>query len=1032
MEFKFTEQKYQADAVKSITDVFNGNVILDSKYRVDKGIIKRVTTESFLMNDLGYKNSDITLMDNDLLKNINEVQKQNSLAVSSALSQKFGRCSLDITMETGTGKTYVYIKTIYELYKLYGWRKFIIVVPSIAIREGVYKSFQITEKHFQGVYSKDKQVVLKYFIYNSSNLYQLDEYSASDDINVMIINSQAFATSMKKDGNSKEAKIIYSVRDEFQSRKPIDVISANRPIVILDEPQKMGGEATVNGIKNFNPLFSISYSATHKEQNNLMYILDSIDAYNQKLIKKIEVKGIKIAGVSTGNSYIYVSEIILSPNKPPQAKIEIEVSGKNNVKRKEFLVSEKSDLYELSKQMTQYKGFVVAEINPFTNTIRFLNDIELKAGTSYGNIQEEDIRRIQIKETILSHFEKEEQLFNQNIKTLSLFFIDEVAKYRKYDEFGNKVESQYEKIFEEEYNKILEEKLNVIDKSSKYYNYLKSFQAQEVHNGYFSIDKKTKREKDDFEAKTQLSKDVDAYDLILKNKEKLLSFNEPTRFIFSHSALREGWDNPNIFQICTLKNSNNEAQKHQEVGRGLRLCVNQDGTRIDYNYAKENVMDINLLTVIASESYESFVSGLQGEIIEGLTVKPLKITGKEVFINKPINDSEDIITEQQAQVIYNYLIRNDYIDDYGTITETYKEAKENNTIKDMAEKDKFLQPTVIGILDNILENKTTLDEMMSNNARKVIVENKLNENFDKAEFQKLWNMINDKYAYRVDFDSEELIKNTIKELDDNLTVSKINYIVETGEQKEILSDQELRSSTSFQDTIGGTHHYDKNNDYKSSVKYDLVGEISKKAIITRNTSAKILMGIQEKTFSLYAENPEEFIQKVSTVIKEQKGSLVFNKITYHKINGKDGKYTSDIFTEKKINLSNSNLRKKDKCSKHIQDYLEYDSNVENQLVDELEKENVVKVYSKLPRGFKIPTPVGDYSPDWAIVFDDKNKDIKFIYFIAETKGSLSSLHLRKEEAIKIDCARALYKKMSSSKLKYDVITNYSDLLKAIT
>ncbi|MDE7314692.1 MAG: DEAD/DEAH box helicase family protein, partial [Mucispirillum sp.] len=415
MKFRFSIQQYQSDAVKSVTDVFKCNKVMDSRYIYDKGKINYSSVEYHLLDDIGYKNSPVTLSDDELLKNIVTIQKDNGLQISTVLSKKYGKCSLDVTMETGTGKTYVYIKTIYELNKLYGWQKFIIVVPSIAIREGVYKSFDITGEHFYGLYNKK----VKYFIYDSKNLHQVEDYSTSDDIQVMIINMQAFAISLKEDSKNKEARIIYSKRDEFGSRRPIDVIKANNPIIILDEPQKMGGEATENGIRNFNPLFSISYSATHKEHNNEIYVLDAVDAYKQKLVKKIEVKGIKTSDVSTGSSYVYFSHIILSQDKPPRAKIEIEVSNKNKITKKELIVSDKSDLYTLSKNMSQYEGFIVTEIDPSKNTIRFTNNIELTAGSSYGDIQESDIRRIQIRETIISHFEKEEKLFNDKIKTLS-------------------------------------------------------------------------------------------------------------------------------------------------------------------------------------------------------------------------------------------------------------------------------------------------------------------------------------------------------------------------------------------------------------------------------------------------------------------------------------------------------------------------------------------------------------------------------------------------------------------------------------
>lgn len=1006
MKFIFNIQQYQTKAVESVTDVFKGHTKKDSQYIIDKGFNNNI--EDYFDNKYGYGNGKLSINEEQILSNIKEIQNRNGLKISNSLNIKYGKCSLNVSMETGTGKTYVYIKTIYELNKLYGWNKFIIIVPNVAIREGVKKSFEITEEHFKLHYKK----LAKYFVYDSKQLQILEDYSTSEDIYVMIINSQAFT--------GKDDKLINIERDEFQSRKPIEVISNNRPILILDEPQKLDGKETRDSIKNFNPLFSISYSATHKELQNLVYSLDPLDAYQQKLVKRIEVKGIEKNSTSTASCYIYFSALKLSKDKEPQAIIEIEVNKKSNIIKKEFTVTSKSDLYKLSNEMEQYKGIVVLSIDAKECKLYLSNNIEIYETQKYGDIEEPIIRRIQIRETIKSHFEKEQMLFNQNIKTLSLFFIDKVVKYRQYDENGNQMLGEYAKIFEEEYKNQLENLLNTLDKDSPYYNYLTKNTCSEVHNGYFSIDKKTKREKDDFEAKTLLSKDVDAYDLILKNKEKLLSFNEPTRFIFSHSALREGWDNPNIFQICTLKNSNNEAQKHQEVGRGLRLCVNQDGTRIDYNYAKENVMDINLLTVIASESYESFVSGLQGEIIEGLTVKPLKITGKEVFINKPINDSEDIITEQQAQVIYNYLIRNDYIDDYGTITETYKEAKENNTIKDMAEKDKSLQPTVIAILNNIVENKTTLNEMIFNNARKVIVENKLNENFNRKEFQDLWNKIHYKCVYRVEIDREKIVEKVVNSIENNLNVRKTIFNIKTGKQNEEINRENIKEGTSF------TQNSLENDDvdlFQNNVKYDLLGEISKKAKITRKTIAEILTKISDDKFNLYKVNPDEFIKNVSNIIIEAKSEIVIDNIKYKQI---DEVYETSIFATHNVNYCNSILLKNMK--KHIQDNIICDSKVEEQFARDLENSKDVIVYSKLPRGFRIPTPVGDYSPDWAIVFDDKNNGIKCMYFIAETKGSINKNQLRDSENNKIACAYKFHDDIYSATVTYEVVASYDDLI----
>lgn len=637
MKFNFKIQQYQTDAVDAVVKVFNGQGFYDKiNYIRDLGKMKSKDMQMTLgftdeemqlydpTNDTGYKNELVELSDEQLLSNIQALQRQNNIKLSNSLVKDLGRCSLDIEMETGTGKTYVYIKTMFELNKKYGWSKFIVVVPSIAIREGVKKSFEITADHFMEHYGKKA----RFFIYNSSNLNQLDNFSSSSGINVMIINTQAFASSLKEDGRSKEARIIYSKRDEFGSRRPIDVIKANRPIIILDEPQKMGGEVTQKALRNFNPLFSLNYSATHAKHHNLIYVLDALDAFNKKLVKKIEVKGFEVKNFRGTDSYLYLEQIVLSSKKPPMAKIELEIGYNKSINRESRILGVGEDLYYVSQEMEQYKGYTISEIDPLRGTVTFTNGEVISTGDIVGDISEKDMRRIQIRETILSHFEKEEKLFDKGIKCLSLFFIDEVAKYRQYDENGDEVLGEYGKMFEQEYINVLNEYVTLLD--TPYQRYLKSTcsDVEEVHKGYFSIDKKGHAIDSKVKRGSEFSDDISAYDLILKNKERLLSFDEPTRFIFSHSALREGWDNPNVFQICTLKHSDSNTAKRQEVGRGLRLCVNQNGNRMDVESCGETVHDINVLTVIASESYKTFVTDLQSDIKTVLYDRPTVATSE--------------------------------------------------------------------------------------------------------------------------------------------------------------------------------------------------------------------------------------------------------------------------------------------------------------------------------------------------------------------------------------------------------------------
>lgn len=1038
MKFKFKIQDYQTKAVQSTVDVFKGQPFnAHVKYTRDLGVrekeVEQITfiknTENGIdpkeieiknnYNDIensdGFENAKITLSDEEILKNIREIQSINNIKLSDKLVKHLGRCSLDIEMETGTGKTYVYIKTIFELNKRYGFSKFIVVVPSIAIREGVKKTFEMTEEHFMEYYHKKA----RYFIYNSKNLSQLDNFSSSSNINVMIINAQAF------NARGKDARRIYEELDEFQSRRPIDVIAANRPILIMDEPQKLSGKKTQESLKLFNPLFCLNYSATHKQHHNLVYVLDALDAYNERLVKKIEVKGFEVKNFRGTGKYLFLDDIIVSPKKPPRAKIELEVQYNKSINRETRTFDVGDNLYVASKKMEQYKqNFVINEINPIDGTVTFTNGLVLNKGTAVGDISEKDMRRIQIRETIESHFEKEEKLFYKGIKVLSLFFIDEVAKYRVYDENGEEKNSEYGKVFEEEYMNVLNEYITLPD--TPYTRYLKSINVKDTHNGYFSIDKKTKRMiNPTTKRRSTESDDISAYDLILKNKERLLSFDEPTRFIFSHSALREGWDNPNIFQICTLKHSDSTIQKRQEVGRGLRLCVDQNGDRIDANYPgidKDNIHDINKLTVIASESYKDFAEGLQKDIKEDLYERPKKAT-QEYFIGKKIlvNDKLVQISKKQAKQIYRYLIKNDYIDENDNITENYRTDVENSCTAPLP---KELIPINDGVQDLIqsIYDESVLSRMIDDANKVKTKENKLNDNFYKKEFQTLWNYINHKYAYTVEFDSKELIKKAIKNINKNMFVTELKYTLSQAEQKDKLDINELERGESFK-TIESTTKTLKHSEI-STIKYDLIGKIAEKTILTRRTVAEILKGIHPAVFAMFKYNPEEFITKCIKLIKEEKATMIVSHITYNQI---EGTYDNDIFTaeNKGKDFSKAFLAKK-----AIQDYVFTDGisekSVERKFVEELDVANEVSVYAKLPRTFQIPTPVGNYSPDWAIAF--KKGTVKHIYFIAETKGTMDSMHLRKIEEAKISCAKKLFNELSTSHVKYHEVDSYKMLL----
>ena len=1022
MKLKFKIQQYQTDAVESTVDIFNGQPnqgLLE--YKMDQGKVyvidngKRIEQKGigFSGHDTGYKNGEIVLSEDELLKNIHQIQTQNNIHLSNEVIKRLGACQLDIEMETGTGKTYVYVKTMFELNKRYGWTKFIVVVPSIAIREGVKKSFDITQDHFMEQYGKKA----RYFVYNSDNLNQIDTYSQSADISVMIINTQAFNTSMKEGAKNKYARIIYDKRDEFGSRRPIDVIAANRPIIILDEPQKMGGAATQTALARFNPLFTLNYSATHRETHNPVYVLDALDAYNQKLVKKIEVVGFELRNLKGTESYIYFDSVVLSKNEPPMVRLEIDVQSKSgNIKRAYKNVGEGDDLFYLSGEMEQYRGYMLTEIDPLRGKAIFSNGVTLNVKDIQGNVTADHKARIQIRETIKAHFRKESALFKRGIKCLSLFFVDEVANYRQYDDDGNQKLGRYGEIFEQEYMDELNNNQNMYDPD--YMAYLESISAHATHAGYFSIDKKGRSINSSVKRGSDQSDDTSAYDLILKNKERLLSLDEPVRFIFSHSALREGWDNPNVFQICSLRQSNSVSQKRQEVGRGLRLCVDRYGVRQDNDALPEEVHKVNRLTVIASEGYATFVADLQRDIKQDLYDRPTKadvdfFTGKIVTCD---DGSKYTITKNDAQDIYYQLRTKNYITKQGEVTEIFRKACADEKLEPLADELQPMSNSVMRLVQSIYD-PSVLKDMIDDGSKTTTPDNKLNDNFMKKEFQELWRRINHKYAYTVSFDSEELIEKAVAAINKELEVTQLSYVVTRGEQKDKASLDDMKHGEMMRQQESATEKL--KTDIVSNVRYDLLGKISSATRLTRKTVATILSKIRPPKFDMYKANPEEFIRKVTRLILEQKATIIVEHISYNRI---DGKFDSDIFTQEKHGTIDRAFEGK----KSIVDYVFTDSEGERKFVGQIDTAKEVAVYAKLPKGFHIPTPVGNYSPDWAIAFQEG--EVKHIYFVAETKGSMSSMDLREIEKGKIACAEKLFDQISTSNVKYGKVDSFETLM----
>lgn len=1029
MKLQFKHQKFQADAAKAVVDVFAGQPYLTPTYMMDRGLEDGEQQAIATMDDFtGWRNERIVpeLSDKLILEHLQKVQRTNQIKPSEKLE---GRYNLTIEMETGVGKTYTYIKTMYELNKHYGWSKFIVVVPSIAIREGVYKSFQVTQEHFAEEYGKK----IRFFIYNSAQLTEIDRFASDSAINVMIINVQAFNKSV--DANEKlesgkradkNAAIIFRKLDNFRSRRPIDIIAKTNPILIIDEPQSVEGPAAKKNLKLFSPLLTLRYSATHKADSiyNMVYRLDAMEAYNKRLVKKIAVKGITESGSTATEGFVYLESINLSKSDPT-ATIQFDCKGASGIRKKTATVGIGYNLYDNSGNLDEYKvGFVEKSIDGRDNSVEFLNGVKIFAGDVIGKVSEDQLHRIQIRETILSHLERERQLFHKGIKVLSLFFIDEVAKYKQYDEVGHPFNGIYADMFEEEYNDILNSMQREIG-DEDYIRYLDAISAHDTHAGYFSVDKKGKMTDSKLSDKKEgTSDDIDAYDLIMKNKELLLDRDpkkSPVRFIFSHSALREGWDNPNVFQICTLKQSSSEVRKRQEVGRGLRLCVNQDGERMDANVLGNDVQSINVLTVIASESYDSFAKGLQTELADAVAGRPVAVTA-DLFKGKVIVDArgnEQVVDGDIAQAIFEDLIANGYVK-RGVLTDKYYADKANGAIQ-VAEEVADSRDSVINILDSVYDSRA----MQPENARDKNVELQVDpDKLAMPEFKALWKRISPKSVYVVDFDTDELVKKAIASLNQNLHVPKIFFKVETGAMDEIKSRDSLLVGSAFSKSKSSTYDSSKQIRANSSVKYDLIGKLVGETGLTRKAVVAILTGIEKSVFEQFKFNPEEFIIKAAALINDEKATAIIQHITYNVL---DEHYDTDIFTEPTIKgkLGTNAM----KAQRHLYDHIMYDSTNERDFAADLDTNTDVAVYVKLPDSFYIATPVGHYNPDWAIAFYEGT--VKHIYFVAETKGSMSSMQLRLIEESKIHCAREHFKAISNGNVVYDVVDSYQTLLERV-
>ena len=993
--------QYQLDAINSIVDIFQGQEKCDSNFTVySPEFIQKQHNISF--NEIGYGNR-LTLTEGKILENVQQIQLGNGLKPST--SKEVDKTHLDFTveMETGTGKTYVYLRTIMELYRKYGFSKHIIVVPSIPIKEGTFFSLKETKDHLQGLYDN---IPYNFFIYDSSRLNEVRDFSTNDGLEIMVINIDAFSKSFKDPSKPNNANIIHRYNDSL-GYKPLDLIKNTNPVVFIDEPQTtMSTELRKKAVKNLHPLTIIRYSATHREKVNLMYKLDAVDAYEQKLVKQIEVGSVQTEG-DNNQAYIKLIDIKLSKGSPV-AKIEIDVFDKGTIKRKQVTVKQNDDLEQLTDR-TEYEGYIIKDIygGGGSEYIDFTSkDDFIKLGESIGSVDDRQVKTAMISKTIEEHLDKELVLNKEGIKVLSLFFIDEVAKYRQYDEDGNQLNGEYATIFEEEYLKII--------KKPKYQTLFDQHHSSntypsEVHNGYFSIDKKSKKsnKKDKFEyfkdTNGSTKADEDTYSLIMQDKKGLLSFSSKLRFIFSHSALREGWDNPNVFQICTLRErGSSKITPRQQIGRGLRLCVNQQGERV---YGHE----VNTLSVIANESWEQFVQELQTEIEKETGIKFGVIeeyTFSDVVLGVEDGHTQYLGQEKSSQ-LYKHFIEKGYVDNRGKVQDILRIALKDNTV-DIPE----------GFDDNVHVYKQIISNLKSA-AGKLEIKNKDEKKrvrvnrqiLDSPEFKELWDRVKYKTTFSVDFDSNSLVQKCISSIDEKLVIQrgKLHY-----------------TKTSVTMSIGGVEVDDSktqtetsNLDYEVDVLPDIVGYLQNETQLTRKSIVNILTGTRKLKY--FKINPQKFIEGCIDIINEQMRLHIVDGIKYHKIGGNEY-YSQELFeNEELFGYIKSNLSV---SSKSPYEYVVYDSRIESGLTKEFEQSQNVSVYAKLPNWFKIDTPLGSYNPDWVVGW--KDGDDEKLYFVVESKGSLSELDLRPKEYSKIQCGKKHFESIGSEMV---VATSISDLNK---
>lgn len=977
---------YQKDAIKAITDIFQGQEICEANFTVysPEFLAKQ---QNIAFNEIGYGNR-LTLTEGKIVENVQNLQLANGLKPSNRSEVDRSHLDFTIEMETGTGKTYVYLRSIMEMYRKYGFSKHIIVVPSIPIKEGVYKSLQITEDHFKQLYDN---INYNFFIYDSSKLNEVRDFSTNDGLSIMVINIDAFRKSFENpDDAKKKANIIHRYNDKL-GYKPLDLIKNTNPVVFIDEPQStMSTPLAKKAVQGLNPLAILRYSATHKEKVNLMYKLDAVDAYDKKLVKQIEVGSIQTEGM---NNQAYIGLLdVRSRGGNIDARVEVDALVRGKIKRVKKWVKQNQDLEELTGRI-EYEGYIIKDIYVADEYIDFTSrEEELKVGEAIGSVDEKQIKTALINKTIEAHLDKELVLNPQGIKVLSLFFIDSVGKYRVYDEDGNPSLGEYAEIFEKEYQKLIRK-----TKYASLFGEMKDVEvdASQVHNGYFSIDKKSKvsnkKEKYEYFKDTSgsVNADEDTYNLIMRDKEKLLSFDSKLRFIFSHSALKEGWDNPNVFQICALKDAgNSENKRRQEIGRGLRLCVNQDGERI-YGF------ETNTLTVMATESYATYVDNLQKEIETDTGIR-FGILESHSFNNVVMSiegDDVSYLGQERSEQLYDYLILKGYIDTRGKVQDLLRIAIKEDAVE-LPEEFTESEHVENQILNNLKAAAGKLQIKNQDDKKKVRVNKRV---LNSPEFKELWERVKYKTTFSVDFDSASLVKECIKALDDRLKITrgKLHY-----------------TKVKVAMSIGGLQvnedptTYSENVNDEVDVLPDIVGYLQNETQLTRKSIVKILTGTNKLGY--FKINPQKFIEGCIDIINEQMRLHIIDGIQYKKV-GDSEFYSQELFSNEELfGYLKSNLAESEKSP---YDYVIYDSAIESKLASDFENSDNISVYAKLPNWFRIDTPLGTYNPDWAILWKDGNEEK--LYFVVESKGTTLFGDLRPKEQGKIDCGKKHFEELGT-------------------